>query len=118
MKILLGNFVKFMKGLDLETNYSKTFVMMCGPRNTKTSTQSIEGKKLDRVSSFPYLGLEFDDACTWSACLRSRLTRFSRAVGTIFSLTACIGRKPLAPLIEIYKRKCLPSLTYGIGVWV
>ena len=116
-QILMYGFLKFMYTLELNANPTKTFYMNCGAKRAKTSALFVNGVRVERVNQFSYLGVTFDSLCTWGPVISNRCLLFSRCVGALFNFVHNLRGKPVKPLLEVFKHRCLPPLTYGGGLW-
>ena len=106
-----------MDSLDLDANPLKTFYMRCGAKGAKTRAVSAKGVGVERVSQFSYLGVTSDSPGTLGPCLSNRCLQFSRCVGALFNFAHNLRSKSIKPLVEVYKHRCLSTLTYGGGLW-
>lgn len=66
---LVDLFVTLMDDIDLDTNISKTQLMICGRQSSEKRPSAIKGSVISRVSSLPYLGVTFDHHNIWTPCL-------------------------------------------------
>ena len=115
---MLDALVDYCKTWHLTINESKSKVMVFrkGGRLARYDRFHINGKSLDIVNSFKYLGINFSTNGTWSS---ARSLRVDHANKLIFTLKRSPVFKNLPPHLKMYvfDIKILPTLLYASEVW-
>lgn len=65
LNLLLARYVLFIGNLDLSVNFSKSYVMVVGPKSTSSKAFKVANSTLGNVMPFPYLGVLFNTKNCW-----------------------------------------------------
>lgn len=68
----LDTYVNFMHNLDLQTNDTKSFILVTGLKANNSPWCYIAGWNVAQTDTFSYLGVKFDSALSWSCMVRNR----------------------------------------------
>ncbi|KAJ3655554.1 hypothetical protein Zmor_014678 [Zophobas morio] len=101
----------------MKINVEKTKVMAIG-KQTKQINISINGRKLEQVKHFNYLGVTIDDTGRQEADNTERIEKCNKlyyAINNTFINKREISQKTK---MSVYKTIYLPTLTYGCETWV
>lgn len=96
---------------------TKSFIMVCGPKKTKTRKFVVKGKTIEKVPFFSYLGIVFNRKLRWENMIASREQQTSRNIEALFRFASKLGHKPVKEILTLYRSKCRSVLSYGAGVW-
>lgn len=106
----------FCKKSGMCVNIDKTKVMVIGKKD-KSETLWLEGKQVEIVRSYKYLGLDFEDTYKWNQCVDKRI------LGGLKALFSLQNKCKKADIWSWEMRKFLfkslvqPVILYGCQVW-
>lgn len=102
---LLNTFIDFMDSLDLSTYLSKSHTLTIGSQKVIGCKFFCRGVELTNVSTFPYLGVLFDDRGSWVVQKVLKKITLARAVGATMDFAKRLGAKPVPALIKVSREK-------------
>lgn len=117
LQCLIEKFTQFMTEKDLLLNLTKTFVMTCGKNRARTRQHHVGVVKINRVSSFTYLGLFFNRNGTWGTHIKVSNLKILRTIEGIFRFVSKIGNKPTREILALYRSKSITTACYGAAIW-
>ena len=82
--------------------------------NIDPLTFSINGKQLENVNFFKFLGIMFDEHLTWKNYITMITNKLSKVIGILNRLKFFY---PQQALLSIYNALFLSHLTYGLRLW-
>ena len=106
-----------LEKISLQLNVAKTKLMRfsVSPAPPIVQPKRIQGEDIERVDSFRYLGVRYDDRLSWKAHVRSKTVGLKRAVG---ALNSTLGKRRGHEVFrKIYTQQIFPTLSYAIPVW-
>lgn len=115
MKTNLKKLIRLIKQTGLEINTSKTKVLTIG--NSHKTNLKIDGKKIENVDNFKYLGVWFDKNNSFNTNTISIINKTNKKAGAIRYLFSRISGCSSETGIEIYKSHIRPLMEYGSAVW-
>lgn len=104
---------------NLVVNEDKTKIMVF-TRNTNykpKQTWKLNGKQLETVKCFPYVGLVLSSTCSWAAAKNERARKGSKALNLMLSCLRKYGKLPVKFLLTLFDKKITPVLLYGCEIW-
>lgn len=112
----LGSISDWLKLNKLSLNIKKTKAMLFhSPQKLlKYPKLSINGKDIEFVKNFSFLGIQIDENLKWNFHIDFIMKKLARILGIMTKLKYDI---PTQALLNIYNALVLPHLTYGIMVW-
>ena len=99
MRRLLANFSKFCAREHLTINYTKTKVVVFGKKR-KFHTQKLDGKPIEQLCNFRYLGLCFNAQLSWKYHLKAINLKASKSSQSLLQFTSTHGRRLVAPEVD------------------
>lgn len=103
-----------IKHLNLDINRDKTKYMIFG--SDKKLELKINGKNIERVKSFMYLGVWFDENNTFNTNTKEIIKKTNRRSGTLRFLLNKISGTSSQIGLNIYKRHLRPLLEYASNI--
>lgn len=101
----------------LKVNETKTKVMIFSKRKVKTDLRfTFDGKELERVDHFKYLGVTFSYYGRFTECKKTLQRQAQRAMFGIIQ-KARAKSLPVDVQINLFDTMVVPILTYGCEVW-
>ena len=100
----------------LSLNADKTKYMIFHPRQKNVTPVHIamDGKQIEIVKSFKFLGIMFDESLTWKSHVHMITNKLSKVVGIINKLKHVY---PLNALTSIYNSLFVSHMNYGLLLW-
>jgi hypothetical protein len=88
MKEMMRSLGKYVRKKKLEMNAEKTKMMVFNKRQRKSEENEWkwEGRKIERVSEYMYLGYTFNERATDKAYLREIVRKASKVVGCVWGI--------------------------------
>lgn len=77
----------------------------------------MEGKPLERVSTFDYLGLTINDKMDWGTQVKKANLKLTQSIGGILKVYKNCAQKGDGPPAEIYKTQARGATLYGAELW-
>ena len=114
----LDNIFNWLCANKLSLNVSKTKYMIFTNKNDPVPHPSeklkINGKKLDLVQEFNFLGIMLDSKLTWEAHAKKVASKISRTLGVLSKVK---NYTPACTMKTLYQTLVVPRLNYGIKAW-
>ena len=98
---------------DIGLNAKKSKILLYGKKATITHDIFLQGKKIDVVDEWVYLGVTLKSDKTFSCSVTDRIKRFYRCANAIFRID---GHSNDMVMLQLVESHCVPLLTYGIEV--
>lgn len=117
MQRALDAFCLFCENRKLEININKTKYMVLHAGYTTRPPLQMNGKPLERVTSFEYLGVTLNDKMEWGPQIDKANLRLTQSVGGILKVYRSCSVKTISPPIEIYKAQAQGASLYGAELW-
>ena len=116
---LLNCLESYCKTWKLSVNLAKTKIMVfkAGGYLSKAEKWFFNGKRVEVVSYYKYLGIMFSCRLIWSMATKTLAQQSRKAFMGIVKATRKIGMLPHNTFFKIFDTMILPILTYGSEVW-
>ena len=120
LQLHLDKIEKHCGEIELEINIKKTKIQIFYkgrlPNHDKELSFKLNGKTLEVVKEFKYLGMIFTTQLSFSKHPESVIVKAQSKLGMVYSKFKKLQIK-LSLLLRIFECYVLPSFTYGISVW-
>ena len=100
--------------LSLNTDKTKCMTFHTRQKNIDQLTFSINGKQIENVKLFKFLGIMFDEHLTWKNHITMITNKLSKVIGILNRLKHIY---PQQALLSIYNALFLSHMTYGLLLW-
>ena len=100
--------------LSLNTDNTKCMTFHTRQKNIDPLTFSINGKQIENVMFFKFLGIMFDEHLTWKNHITMISNKLSKVIGILNRLK---NMYPQPGLLSIYNVLFLSHMTYGLLLW-
>jgi hypothetical protein len=119
LQCMLNRVAEYANYWGLEVNVDKTFCMVFrkGGRCAKRETWNYQGKQINIVNRFKYLGLRFSSCHSWTFHIETVVKQAIKVVLLLRRLIYSTGDLPLQFLWHIYDTAIAPIALYGSEVW-
>ena len=97
---------------DILLNAKKSKNMSFGKKHSLASL-CLDGKDIEWVESWPYLGVTIKSHTTFNCCIDAKVKSFYRCANGILRID---GRSNESVMLQLLETHCLPILTYAIEV--
>ena len=115
LKKLINELSDWLKNNKLIPNVTKTKLMMFTPRPTEMLPDIFfDGKRLEWVTDFKYLGVIIDDKLNFSLQAAEVYRKLSKMQGAFYSLSSLL---PKPTLLTIYYSLVYPVVSQSIIIW-
>jgi hypothetical protein len=115
----LNTLSTFCRNYGLRVNNTKTKIMVF--RNGGTLRQNekwfYQGKRVETVTYYKYLGITFSSRLKWGQALKTLALQSKRALIKINTIFGKCGDMPLSIGLELFDKLVVPILLYGSEVW-
>ena len=117
MQTLLDQFCGYCNINNLQINITKTkFLVFHKGRLPKNTDVYIDGQKIERVSSFKYLGIYFTAQLSFTEHVRNVIAKASSRLGYLF-FKLSLKNLPLYLALQIFQCFIFPMFSYGSHIW-
>ena len=113
LEILLKLCGEFCAEWDICLNAKKSRTLYFGKRTDIHHTILLNGKPVEWVDEWVYLGLTLKSGRTFECSVTERIKKFYRCANAIFRID---GRSNDMVMLKLIETHCIPILTYGIEV--
>jgi len=107
--------IKALKDNGLKLNEAKSEVMVVS-RLPETMRITANGRELNQVEEFKYLGVVYDSTAIKERAVNNRINKYSMNVGLLYPLLKD-RHVPHAVKVQIYTSILRPILTFGCEAW-
>ena len=104
-------------GLQINEEKTKVIVFRNGGPLRQNEKFFINGKRIETVPMFKYLGLLFTSRLCWSATQRMLAAQADKAVAVIKHISFKCGGLSHELYFKLFDRMVTPILTYGSEIW-
>ena len=112
----LDCFLEFCNTWKLNVNYTKTKVLIFGARNTSKFKFTLDGKHIEIVDIFKYLGVYFSSSRSFLKA-RKHVTEQARKALILLYKRIRHFNLPIDLQIKLFDHTIVPILLYGSEVW-
>ena len=109
--LLLQTCSRFCLEWDICLNEKKSKAMYFGKKCTDLFTLGLNGKPIDWVETWPYLGVHLVSGKRFGCSAVERIKKFYRCSNAIFRIE---GRSDDLTMLRLVESHCVPILTYAI----
>ena len=102
----------YCRDWDILLNAKKTKNLFFGKKHSLAKLQ-LNGKDIEWVDSWPYLGVHVKSHCSFNCCIDEKLKSFYRCANGILRIE---GRSAETVILQLLETHCLPILTYAIEI--
>ena len=113
LEILLGICGTYCADWDICLNAKKSRTLYFGKKADIQYTILLNGKPVEWVEEWVYLGLTLKSGKTFECSMKERIKKFYRCANAIFRID---GRSNDMVMLKLVETHCVPILTYGIEV--
>lgn len=113
---VLENYCKLW-GLTLNLLKTKIIVFRRGGIVKCNEKWHYDGKEIEVVSSYKYLGVFFTTKLKWSLTLRTLSAQASKALGLLYQYHYKCGGLPLHVAVKLFETMIIPIMLYSSEVW-
>ena len=103
----------YCKDWDICLNSKKSKNMSFGKVLPDLPQLILDGKPLDWVDSWPYLGIKLSSSKRYNCCIVDKVKSFYRSANAILRID---GHSNELVMLQLLESQCLPILSYGIDV--
>ena len=96
---------------------TKIVVFRRGCKLKRSEKWYFNGKKMDVVSSYKYLGIIFSTKLKWTLAKKTLAAQARKAIGLIFKYHYQSGYLPVGVAKILFDKMITPILLYGCEVW-
>ena len=114
---LLDRLHAFCEDRGLTVNVEKIKVVVFGGKSMLKEPLSFKGASVEQVESFPYLGLEFHQNCSFKMAITQLLASARRATFALHSRCAALGIRDPRLKCHLFDSLVHPLLSYGCEIW-
>ena len=100
--------------LSLNAEKTKCMIFHTRQRHIEPRQFSIDGKEIENVKFFKFLGIIFDEHLTWKSHTKMVTNKLSKLVGIIYRLKHVY---PQQALLLIYNSIFISHINYGLLLW-
>ena len=101
----------------MSVNMSKTKIIVFNKQGSKTCCLRLHGSTVEVVKCYKYLGVTFDERCSFQQHLEQALLKGRQALGRVYKLFHCLRKPNYHTFERLYKCIVVPTVTYGMGIW-
>ena len=112
----LNNFYDYCETWKLNINYTKTKVIVFGTNKPENYTFYINGKLIETVKDYKYLGVVFASSGSFLMCRKHIVSQANKAMHLLYQRIFNLNL-PIDLQIKLFDHTILPILTYGCEVW-
>ncbi len=110
--------VNYMKDNGLDINLTKTKYMVFSKHARRTQRPLfLEGKLMDRVNTFKYLGVEFQANHKWKKTINNKVNETIKSFHLIWAPLYRMKFANLNLAFKLFDLQILPKLLYGSHIW-
>ena len=110
---LVNNWL-ILNRLSLNSDKTKCMTFHTWQKLVHPLTLSINGKQIENVKFFKFLGVMFDECLSWKSHIKMIKNKLSKIIGIINKLKYIY---PQHALLSIYNALFLSHMTYGLLLW-
>jgi len=111
--VTISEWLKLNK-LSLNIAKTKAILFHTKQRHVNEPDIFVDGRKIDFVSEFNFLGLMLDKHLTWKAHIHLISKKISKVIGVMARLKNSV---PRSAMLHIYNSLVLSYLNYGLIIW-
>jgi len=100
--------------LSLNADKTKYMIFHTRQKNITPISIAIDGKQIENVKSFKFLGIMLDESLTWKSHAQMITNKLSKVVGILNRLKYIY---PFNALTSIYNSLCVSHMNYGLLLW-
>ena len=112
----LDNFYSYCQTWKLKINFDKTKVIIFGARNPGRYVFKINGKQIECVKEYKYLGTYFSSSGSFLKCRKHIVEQANKAMYLLFRRINNLNL-PVDLQLKLFDHTILPILTYSCEVW-
>ena len=113
LQILLDACGAYCREWDICLNVKKTKCLYFGKRCESLHDLTLDGKKIEWVEKWPYLGVMLNSNKQFDCSIQERLKKFYRCANAIFGVD---GYSDELVMLQLAESHCIPLLTYAIEI--
>ena len=113
LQILLDACGAYCREWDICLNVKKTKCLYFGKRCESLHDLTLDGKKIEWVEKWPYLGVMLNSNKQFDCSIQERLKKFYRCANAIFRID---GYSDELVMLQLAESHCIPLLTYAIEI--
>ena len=118
LQFMINVLVEYCRMWSLIVNLCKTKIVVFRRGKLKRSEKwYFNGKKIDVVSSYKYLGIIFSTKLKWTLAKKTLAAQARKAIGLIFRYHYQCGYLPVGVAKILFDKMITPILLYGCEVW-
>ena len=104
-------------GLTVNTNKTKIMVFKNGGRLSRHENWTYDGKHIDVVSKFTYVGVTFTSKLSTNIMAADQSVKAKRALIAVMNSLYKCGQLPSSIFFKLFDTKIKPILLYGSELW-
>ncbi|XP_051167789.1 uncharacterized protein LOC127285695 [Leptopilina boulardi] len=118
MKLLLKEFERYVREIDLNVNKEKTKVMIFRKRKGKDEEEwMMNGKRVEEVDEFCYLGYWFQKNGGHELNVRRRMERAGRVIGQVWGIGERRFKDDWKRRVWLFDVLVWSVMSYGVEIW-
>lgn len=114
----INSLTQFCKSWGMKVNFNKTKVIVFKKGGIVKQNEKLyyEGKQLEVVSQYKYLGLLFTPKLSWAKATKTLSLQAEKALFNFYKFN-CNFKLPVTKAFQIFDKMILPILLYGSEIW-
>jgi hypothetical protein len=104
-------------GLEVNVMKTKAVVFRRGGRIAQREMWFYKGKRIQIVSSYKYLGIEFSTGNSWGKATRTLSDQANKALSQLRFISSQVGGLQIHPFFKVFNSIVAPILLYGSEMW-
>jgi potassium voltage-gated channel Eag-related subfamily H protein 8 len=104
-------------GLEVNTKKTKCMTLRNTLSTKVTDKFNYDGKQLDNVDKFTYLGIDLSATGNMANAIKGRILKASRAASMCRQAQFTTGNVDVRLALSIFEKQILPILSYGCPIW-
>ena len=117
LKRLLSSFASYCNQNSLSINFEKSKILVFS-KSWKCFHWKVEGKVIEQVKTFRYLGVLFHYKLSWSTHRKHSLALAKNQLSAVSRFHYQKGNQFVPAAIQVFQAKIITQLLYGIPIWI
>lgn len=105
----------FCKQTGMQVNMKKTKCLAIGSR--QELSLFFAGEKVEMVTSYKYLGVEFSQSMSWATCVKHRVANGYKALYSMVQKCKAASLSTWKLKKQLFNSLVMPVILYGVQVW-
>ena len=117
---LLNTLASYCTNMNIKVNMSKTKALIFSkgrPKRNKSVALLFNKSVISYCTSYKYLGVEFDQNCTFTSARKNRIQKAQNAVFLLHAAFHTSNSPSITLASKLFTAKIFPILLYGAAMW-